>query len=407
MNESNRQPAGTQFLRKVITFIAILSLVYYAWMMFDLVTHPFDTGTNAVILPYLFRWLSAFSGTFTVVVAVFILRRMPGNFVALLLLIFGVGVTIWSQRLDLGSMLANNVNLVFSNTYFFFLAFPTLSALLFHFPSGQVYPARFTGWAWGLVLFQAFAGMLAIAGTPSFQNDKIHNIMHVPALLPVAGMMNTLMVLIAPPAAIFTLILRYRASNERERLKIKWLAWLSAMAILVSVLNSLIFPDIKIENTTRLVSQLVKFFDFLYWQIFPALAIGIALLRYRLWDIDVIIRRTLLYSTLTALIGLLYFTSVVLLQQIFSSLTGRSTMAIVLSTLLIAALFEPIRRRLQTFIDQRFYRQKYNAELALEEFSSAARREVDMDHLTAQVVGVVEKTVQPEAVSMWLRKERR
>jgi hypothetical protein len=107
------------------------------------------------------------------------------------------------------------------------------------------------------------------------------------------------------------------------------------------------------------------------------------------------------------LLGLLYFSSVVLLQQILGSLTSESTMAVVLSTLLIAALFEPIRVRLQTFIDRRFFRQKYNAELALEEFSGAARREVDMDHLTAQLVGVVEKTVQPEDITMWLRKERR
>jgi hypothetical protein len=146
--------------------------------------------------------------------------------------------------------------------------------------------------------------------------------------------------------------------------------------------------------------------NYLFGVIFAALiplSIGISILRYRLWDIDLIIRRTLLYSVLTATFGALYFGSVVLLRQVLAGLTGESNVAIVISTLLVAVLFEPVRRRVQYFIDRRFYRPKYDAARSLEEFSSAASREVELAHLTANLVGVVHKTVQPEQVSVWIR----
>jgi hypothetical protein len=219
--------------------------------------------------------------------------------------------------------------------------------------------------------------------------------------------MNILMVLVAPPAAIFSMILRYRASAARERLQIKWLVWLAGSVTGTSVFNAIAFPEVVTEGSGYIAHQWLRVFIFLFYQLFPAAGIGVALLRYRLWDIDVIIRRTLLYSTLTAFLGFLYFGSVVVLRQVLSWLTGESTLAIVLSTLLIAALFEPVRRRVQTFIDRRFYRAKYDAALALDEFSGGARQEVELSHLMTQLVGVVEKTVQPEKVWVWLKAGKR
>jgi hypothetical protein len=128
-------------------------------------------------------------------------------------------------------------------------------------------------------------------------------------------------------------------------------------------------------------------------------------LRYRLWDIDVIIRKTLLYAVMTALLGLVFFGSVVLLQRLFEMVTGQqSQLAIVLSTLAIAALFNPLRTRVQATIDQRFFRKKYDAQQVLAQFAITARDETDMNALTTELARVVKETMQPKIVRVWLRE---
>jgi hypothetical protein len=135
------------------------------------------------------------------------------------------------------------------------------------------------------------------------------------------------------------------------------------------------------------------------------IAITISILFYRLWDIDIIIRKTVQYGVLTAVLGLVYYGSVLLLQGLFTRVTGeKSAVALVLSTLLIAALFTPLRRRIQEFIDRRFFRKKYDAAQVLAQFAQTAQNETDMEALQAELLRVVQETMQPETVSIWVKK---
>jgi hypothetical protein len=190
------------------------------------------------------------------------------------------------------------------------------------------------------------------------------------------------------------LILRYRRGTIIERQQIKWFAF-AASIVSVSLLISLIFFEVM-PPMVELVIGISIYSSLL-------LAYAIAILRYNLWDIDLIIRHTLQYTLLTGLLLLVYFGTIFVLQNLFAGLTDqRSQVVIVISTLTIAALFNPLRLRVQDFIDSRFYRQKYDAEQALAQFAAAARSEVDMDKLTASLLVVVEEAIHPETISLWI-----
>lgn len=186
-------------------------------------------------------------------------------------------------------------------------------------------------------------------------------------------------------------VLRFRRGNPVERQQIKWVTFVMALWA---------FSVIGIAVPSDLSFALLAFVSPL-----PGIAITLAIFRYRLYDIDIIIRRTLSYSILSAVLALVYFGAIVLFQKVFGGLFGdaESPLVTVLSTLIIAALFNPLRSRIQVFIDRRFFRAKYDAEKALTEFAAIARDEVDMVRLSSSLLSVIDTTMQPEQTSLWLR----
>jgi hypothetical protein len=204
------------------------------------------------------------------------------------------------------------------------------------------------------------------------------------------------LMLVCGLACVSSLMFRYRRAAGRERQQIKWFAYAAAVFL-----------------TANVVSEFLPFGPIIYLSLLPAaslvpVAVGIAILRYRLYDIDVIINRTLVYGALTATLALIYFGGVATTEAIFHALTGEEQqpqLAVVVSTLVIAALFMPLRRRIQSFIDRRFYRRKYNAVKTLEAFSAKLRDETDLDALSEDLVRVVSETIQPAHVSLWLHPD--
>lgn len=196
-----------------------------------------------------------------------------------------------------------------------------------------------------------------------------------------------------------SLMVRYRRARRVERQQLKWFALAAVFVGASLVANTLLDLD-KLHGNV-----LSELFDSaalasLY------VAVGVAILRYRLYDIDILINRALVYGSLTAMLVLVYLGGVVSLQYAFRALTGQeSQVTIVASTLAIAALFNPLRRRVQGFVDRLFYRRKYDARKTLEAFGSRLRDERDLDALSDDVVGVARRTVQPAHVSLWLRPD--
>jgi hypothetical protein len=200
-------------------------------------------------------------------------------------------------------------------------------------------------------------------------------------------------------ASAISVIVRARRAGRVERQQIKWLAYGGAVVV------GAIFVAGAISIWSVTVGIAVTNLALLGLPIFT----GIAIVRYRLYDIDILINRTLVYGALTATLALVYFGSVVTAQAIFRAFTGQQEqpqLAIVASTLVIAALFNPLRRRIQSFIDRRFYRRKYDARKTLETFSARLRDETDLDALSNDLTDAVRETMQPAHLSLWLRPDR-
>ena len=234
--------------------------------------------------------------------------------------------------------------------------------------------------------------------------------------LEVVGWIVLLLLPLCMVASAISLVLRFRISGAVVRQQIKWLAFaasfMGSIYLLIMSVGFVVwlvsapgtYSDLGTETWWGAILEDVMLLSFAAVPV----AIGFAILRYRLYDIDLVINRTLVYGSLTVTLALLYVGSVVTLQYASRALTGgESQLAIVASTLVIAALFNPLRRRIQKLIDRRFYRRKYDAQKTLSAFSKTLREETDLEALNAELLTVIRETIQPAHVSLWLRKTER
>ncbi len=289
--------------------------------------------------------------------------------------------------------------------------------LILLFPDGRLPSRRWRPLAWisGVIIVLASVGS-GLSPGPIADLGGVRNPFGLEGQPWVAHAANLVVVpfLACILASVISLILRYRRSRGEERQQIKWIAFAASLvgfgfvSVMVSGLTVFIFAP---ENWEGTADSAPLWFDLLFSMVLLSfgevpVAVGIAVLRYRLYDIDLLINRALVYATLTATLALVYVGSVVSLQYVLRAVTGQeSTLAVVVSTLVIAALFSPLRRRVQGFVDRRFYRSKYDAAKTLAAFNARLRDETDLSALSDDLVEVTRSTMQPEHVSLWLRPE--
>jgi len=276
------------------------------------------------------------------------------------------------------------------NECLYFLALTLLMLVFLLFPSGQFVP-RWTRWA--LLVF--LTGLVPTAFVaPAF-----------PPYAPV-GQLTFLVSLSALATIAIVQIYRYRrVSSPLQRQQTKWVVFGFAVpitCIVLGIVPYLMFPVLAVPGSLYPVALNALN---TVGPLFIPLSFGFAMLRSRLWDIDVLINRTLVYGTLTVILAVVYIGLVIGLQALLRGIISQdNSVAIVISTLAIAALFQPLRHRIQAIIDRRFYRQKYDAAKTLETFNATLRNEVDLDQLREHLLAVVRETMQPTHVSLWLRK---
>jgi hypothetical protein len=277
-----------------------------------------------------------------------------------------------------------------------------LSLLLF--PNGHLPSRRWRWLAWLSVLL-TIAGAVWLALSPGVVGGlgSINNPLGIEGLPSGYEPVQTIILFLLFVVALSTLVLRLRQARGVERQQIKWPAYTAVMAASGSVVTYTLSEAVG--------SRWLEWAGFIIFIValagFP-ISLGIAIVRYRLYEIDTLINRTLVYGSLTAMLAAVYFGGVTATQAIFRGITGQEEqpqLAIVVSTLVIAALFSPLRRRIQSFIDRRFYRRKYDAAKTLEAFSAKLRDETDLEALSDDLVGVVRETMQPAHVSLWLRPD--
>jgi hypothetical protein len=336
----------------------------------------------------------------------------------------GLGAALWmfaqtyytfAMTVGVGSLLARNLVLFVGAWVGWVVVATLIPCVLLLFPDGKLPSRRWRFLMWPVV---AAGAVLLIAGlfasglspfAPTFNPFAVGGVIgDVITGIRDVGMRVFLIAVI--PAAL-SLVSRFRRAGGTERQQIKWLAYAAVLFGTIISIGVFGYEDLfsRTLSTLQVAVGFSRTLSILLVAVGFAglyIAVGVAILRHQLYAIDVVINRTLVYGSLTAALAAVYLGGVLVLQYAFRALTGEeSQVAVVASTLIIAALFIPLRRRIQSFIDRRFYRRKYDAAKTLEAFSAKLRDETDLDALRNDLVGVVRETMEPAHVSLWLRPD--
>jgi hypothetical protein len=349
-------------------------------------------------------------------VGALIAARLPANPIGWLLIAIGLswatdsaleGYARYGLQLHPGSLpgaaYANAVD-----AWMWMVSISLMGIFLFQlFPDGRPLSPRWRVVMWisaGLLAVAVLAAALAPGRLTDATVSSARNPLGVESL-PVLGSIASLalsLTLVCIPLSTVSLILRYRRSHGTARLQLKWLV--SATAAVVIVYAVVITLSTYPEGKAPLWLMVLQDGTIVSFCVIP-FAIGAAVLRYRLYEIDVIVRRTVVYAVLVTVLAAVYLTGVTALGWIGREATGASgTLAVTLSTLLVAASFQPLRTRIQAAVDRRFYRRRYDAERAASLFTSRLRGQVDLEALNRELLGVINDTVQPAHASLWLRE---
>ena len=358
-----------------------------SWLIRITAENARELSNLGLSVDFFAAYFISLEAAFTVVpiaVGAIIFWRRPDDrmafLVSLVLLMYWAGITFPYHLLDLPR--AWEV----SSAVVALVGVGSILLFMYVFPDGHFVP-RWARWL-------ALVSIMAFAPSILFPYSSLSLWWH--------PLLNALVSVGVFGAIALVQIYRYRlVSDFAQRQQTKWVV----LGIVAAAVGYCMFLVLNLLQGGILAS-LLGYSAALLLLSFLMVSIVVAVLRYRLYDIDIIINRTLVYGSLTAMLVALYFAAIVMLQRIFVLLTGQqSTLAVVASTLLIAALFNPLRRRIQSFIDRSFYRKKYDAAKTLEAFSIKLRNETDLEALNNDLVEVVSETMQPAHVSLWLRSD--
>jgi hypothetical protein len=267
------------------------------------------------------------------------------------------------------------------------------------FPDGHLPSPRWRAFAWFAAAAVVVTGAVIAFKPGPFEDDTVVNPLGIdapPVVVDLLENVSPIALALAILGSIASLFVRFRRARNVERQQLKWLSYTGALvgvALIVAVIIESIAGERAVDLTNTIISVSLAFVP---------VAMGVAILRHRLYDIDVVINRTLVYGALTATLGGAYLGTVLLVGLA----VGESGFAVAVSTLAVAALFRPARARIQGAVDRRFYRRRYDAALTLEAFGARLRDELDLETLGADLRDVVSETVQPASVTLWLRSER-
>lgn len=384
-----------------ITLVLALVAGGLQWM-----TQPGATQADRIEL--LAGWAYLLDGLTVASVGALIAARRPQHPIGWLLCVTGLATNgeAFSQQYAIYTfifhpgVLPGEIFVLWLSQWLWVIPNTLLCLVLMLFPTGRLLVA---GWRWiarvivaggmGLLVLAAFNKEMTFTTYPNLIRNPIGLFaLHDADLIWPFTLYSGWALL----AALSALIWRFYRAQGVEQQQMKWFALAALFQFVVGFLLEVVFPG---QTWSGLAENLTV--------LGLPIAIGIAILQHRLFDIDLIIRRTLLYTLLTGLLLAIYFGAVIVLQRLVQGMTGQgqNPFVTVLSTLLIAGLFVPLRRQIQQGIDRRFYRRRYNAEQVLTDFGTILRDEVELEHLTVRLLAVIDETLQPQAVSLWLKKQ--